>query len=107
MVEYTAKGMSAARQSCEQGSTMGQDGYSTTVTPPLGSDPLRPKDTAEQAEKEEAVFTSGTIIGSESFIRKIVAREEEAFPTGHKTPPVDFGVGGITLKTLRNIGILR
>ena len=65
------------------------------------------KDTAEQAEKEEAVFTSGTIIGSESFIRKIVAREEEAFPTGHKTPPVDFGVGGITLKTLRNIGILR
>ena len=23
---------------------MGQDGYSTTVTPPLGSDPLRPND---------------------------------------------------------------
>ena len=42
MVEYTAKGMSAARQSCDQGSTMGQDGYPTTVTPPLGSDPLRP-----------------------------------------------------------------
>ena len=42
MVEYTAKGMSAARQSCEQGSTMGQDGYPTTVTPSLGSDPLRP-----------------------------------------------------------------
>lgn len=65
------------------------------------------KDTAEQAEKEEAVFTSGTIIGTESFIRKIVTREEEAFTTGHKTPPVDFGVGGVTLKTLRNIGILR
>lgn len=65
------------------------------------------KDTAEQAEKEEAVFTSDTIIGSESFIRKIVTRAEESFPTGHKTPPADFEVGGAALKTLRNIGILR
>jgi len=64
-------------------------------------------DTAEQAEKEEAVFTSGAIIGSESFISKIVKSEEEAFPTGHKTPPVDFGIGGVVLKTLRNLSILR
>jgi len=64
-------------------------------------------DTAEQAEKEEAVFTSGAVIGSESFVTKIVKSEEEAFPAGHKTPPVNFGIGGVVLKTLRNLKILR
>lgn len=64
-------------------------------------------DTAEQAEKEEAVFTSGAIIGSGSFISKIVQTEEEAFPTGHKTPPVSCGIGGVVLKTLRNLSKLR
>jgi len=91
-----------------------------------GPDPLSLRmagDTAEQAEKEEAVFTSGAIIGSESFVSKIVQTEEEAFPTGHKTHhssdrwrgspvgsvdiPVDFGIGGVVLKTLRNLKILR
>ena len=24
--------------------------------------------------------------------------EEEAFPAGHKTPPVNFGIGGVVLK---------
>ena len=34
--------MNVARQSCEQGSLVGLGGYPTTVTPPLGSDPLKP-----------------------------------------------------------------
>lgn len=54
-------------------------------------------DSGSDAEKEEAVFTSGAIVGSDAFIQQIVQREEEAFPTGHKTPSVDFGVGGVVL----------
>ena len=57
MVEYTAKGMSAARQSCEQGSTMGQDGYPTTVTPPLGSDPLRPSERFNREKKSDQMVS--------------------------------------------------
>jgi len=34
------------------------------------------------------LWNLGTIIGSESFVSKIVQTEEEAFSTGHKTPPV-------------------
>lgn len=64
-------------------------------------------DTAEAAEKEEAVFTSGGMVGSESFVKRIVAIEDEAFPTGHKTPPVEFKVGGVALRVLRNLSILR
>ena len=41
------------------------------------------------------VFTSGAIM------------EEEAFPAGHKTPPVEFKVGGVILRSLRNLSILR
>lgn len=65
------------------------------------------KDTVSQAEKEEAVFTSGAIIGSDTFIRKVVADEEAAFPRGHKSPPTAFSVGDTKLSTLRNLGILR
>ena len=64
-------------------------------------------DTAKAAELEEAVFTSGAIIGSESFVNKVVGMEEEAFPAGHKTPPVEFRVGGVILRSLRNLSILR
>ena len=65
------------------------------------------KDTEDQAEREEAVFTSGAIIGSDSFVKKVVRREEDAFPHGHKTPPTNFQVGGIRLSLLRNLGVLR
>lgn len=65
------------------------------------------RDTAEQAEKEEAVFTSGAVIGSASFVEGVVKREEAAFPRGHKTPPVDFQVGDVRLSSLRNLGALR
>ena len=64
-------------------------------------------DTAKAAELEEAVFTSGVIIGLETFVNKIVGMEEEAFPAGHKTPPVEFNVGGVVLRSLRNLSILR
>lgn len=64
-------------------------------------------DTAKQREIEEAVFTSGAAIGSGDFIRKIVASEDEAFPTGHKTPPVNINVGDTKLKSLRNLRALR
>ena len=65
------------------------------------------KDTAEAAEREEAVFTSGAIIGKESFVRRVVEMEEEAFPNGHKSAPTTFTVGDTKLTTLRNLGILR
>ena len=64
-------------------------------------------DTELQGEREEAVFTAGTAVGSEWFIRRLVGNEDEAFPTGHKTPPVNFMVGGNKLKTLRNLRVLR
>jgi REP element-mobilizing transposase RayT len=64
-------------------------------------------DTARQGELEEAVFTSGTAVGSEEFIRRLVGSEDEAFPTGHKTPPVNFTVGENKLKALRNLRVLR
>ena len=67
----------------------------------------RAADTARQGELEEAVFTSGTAVGSEEFIRRLVGSEDEAFPTGHKTPPVNFTVGENKLKTLRNLRVLR
>ena len=56
---------------------------------------------------EEAVFTSGAIIGLESFVKKVVGMEEEAFPAGYKTPLVEFRVGGVILRSLRNLSILR
>lgn len=65
------------------------------------------EDMAKAAELEEAVFTSGAIIGSESFVNKVVGMEEEAFLAGHKTPPVEFKVGGVILRSLRNLSILR
>ena len=64
-------------------------------------------DTAKAAELEEAVFTSGAIIGSESFVNKVVGMEEESFPAGHKTPPVEFKVGSVVLRSLRNLSVLR
>ena len=64
-------------------------------------------DSPEQEEIEEAVFTSGTSIGSESFIRRLIDSEDEAFPTGHKTAPVNFMPGNRNLKTLRNLQVLR
>ena len=64
-------------------------------------------DTAEAAEREEAVFTSGAIIGSSAFVRNIVDTEEEAFPRGHKSAPATFSVGETKLTSLRNLGILR
>lgn len=65
------------------------------------------RDTAEQAEREEAVFTSGAVIGSASFVERVVRREEAAFPCGHKTPPTGFQVGDVRLASLRNLGVLR
>lgn len=65
------------------------------------------EDTPEQGEKEEAVFTSGAIVGTDAFVRRIVGQEQEVFPTGHKSAPASFTVGGKKLKTLRNLGILR
>ena len=64
-------------------------------------------DSPEQAEIEEAVFTSGTSIGSEPFIRRLIDSEEEVFPTGHKTAPVNFMPGNRNLKALRNLQVLR
>ena len=64
-------------------------------------------DSPEQAEIEEAVFTSGTSIGSEPFIRRLIDSEEEVFPTGHKTAPVNFMLGNRNLKALRNLQVLR
>ena len=55
----------------------------------------------------KAVFKSGTAVGSEEFIRRLVGSEDKAFPTGHKTPPVNFTVGENKLKTLRNLRVLR
>ena len=40
-------------------------------------------------------------------IRRLVGSTDEAFPTGHKTPPVNFMVGEKELKTLRNLRVLR
>ena len=65
------------------------------------------KDTIEQAEREEAVFTSGAIIGADSFVNKIVNQEEAAFPNGHKTPPISFKIGDASLSVLRNLQALR
>ena len=65
------------------------------------------KDTDDQAEREEAVFTSGAIIGSDSFVKKVVRREGDAFPRGHKTPPTNFKVGDTNLSVLRKLQVLR
>ena len=65
------------------------------------------KDTIEQAEREEAVFTSGAIIGADSFVKKIVNQEEAAFPNGHKSPPTSFKIGDISLSVLRSLQALR
>ena len=65
------------------------------------------KDTDDQAEREEAVFTSGAIIGSDSFVKKVVRREGDAFPRGHKTPPTNFKVGDTKLSVLRKLQVLR
>ena len=64
-------------------------------------------DTAEQEAREEAAFSSGAVIGSEAFIRRLVDREADAFPTGHKTPPVGFMGGDTKLKSLRNLSVFR
>ena len=65
------------------------------------------KDTAQQGDMEEAAFTSGAIIGSEKFINGLVESAEEAFPNGHKSPPVNIHIGENKLKTLRNLRALR
>ena len=64
-------------------------------------------DSAIRTAPWKIVFTSGTAVGSEEFIRRLVGSEEEAFPTGYKTPPVNFTVGEKNLKTLRNLRVLR
>lgn len=64
-------------------------------------------DNADQEEREEAAFSSGAVVGSEAFIRRLVDSEDEAFPTGHKTPPVVFMGGDNKLKSLRNLSVFR
>lgn len=64
-------------------------------------------DTVKQEELEEAVFTSGGIVGSAEFVKQLVDGSEEAFPAGHKTPPVGARFGNGDLKVLRNLQALR
>ena len=71
-----------------------------------GQNALVAADSAIRVAPWKAMFTSGIAVGSEEFIRRLVGSEDEAFPTGHKTPPVNFTVGEKKLKTLRNLCVL-
>lgn len=64
-------------------------------------------DSVKQGELEEAVFTSGGIVGSAEFVKQLVDGSEDAFPSGHKTPPVRTKFEGGDLKVLRNLQVLR
>ena len=64
-------------------------------------------DTAEQEEREDALFTSGGIIGSASFVTKVSKSEKSAFPRERKTAPLEVDVGGKKVFSLRWLNILR
>lgn len=46
-------------------------------------------DMAEQEDREDALFTSGGIIGSANFVTKVSKSEKSAFPRERKTVPLE------------------
>ena len=64
-------------------------------------------DTAEQEEREDALFTSGGIIGSANFVAMVSKNEKSAFPRERKTAPLEVEVGGKKVFSLRWLNILR
>ena len=64
-------------------------------------------DTAEQEEREDALFTSGGIIGSANFVTMVSKNEKSAFPRERKTAPLEVEVGGKRVFALRWLNILR
>ena len=65
------------------------------------------KDQAGQEEVEDALFTSGGIIGSSAFVEELTSRERVAFPRERKSSPQEVCVGGLKLFALRHLKAFR
>ena len=60
-----------------------------------------------QEEVEDALFTSGGIIGSSAFVEELTRRERVAFPRERKSSPQEVCVGGLKLFALRHLKAFR
>ena len=58
-------------------------------------------DTAEKEERDDALFTSGGVIGSANFVTMVLKSEKSAFPRDRKTAPLEVAVGGKKVFSLR------
>lgn len=112
--EYKWSSFSAAVGGCESARAGYRFVYDAnddwSMVEGLHRDELRKRmdaDTAEQEELEDALFTSGGIIGSAGFVAEVSKREKAAFPRERKTPPLEVGVGGKSLFALRWLNKLR
>ena len=65
------------------------------------------KDQAGQEEVEDALFTSGGIIGSSAFVEELTRRERVAFPRERKSSPQEVCVGDLKLFALRHLKAFR